>query len=265
MDGTRSRLRRRALAFSALSAAALSAAALCFAGAGTPKPPAGGGSETDLERVVRLWAAATGGLDRIRAVRSVRMTGRVTFSGDAPHPIVVEVARPGRIRTEVTFPARPWIQVFDGRQGWTRSPFTKTPEAQPMTSEQLANAPEQADLEGPLVDSARKGIRLAFEGRESVDGRDAWRIRVTRRDGVVRFLDIDATTSLKVRWEGELGAGESRRMNASLFSDYRAVDGLTFPFRIVSGISGGDVGQEIVFDRIEVDPAIPDSDFRPPR
>jgi hypothetical protein len=245
---------RRRLFFLSL----LAIGGLLLAGAGTEKPSSGSG--TELDRVVRLWAAATGGVDQIRAIRSVRMTGRIAFGSDAPLPITVEVARPGKIRTEVRFPEGSWIQVYDGREGWTISPFSKGP-PQPMTPEQIANAPEQADIDGPLVDPARKGIRLALEGKESVDGKDAWRIRVTRADGVVRHLDLDVSTSLKVRWEGDLGEGSDRKTNASLFSDYRSVRGLSFPFRIVSGVKGGPVGQEIVFEKIDVDPPIPDSDF----
>jgi hypothetical protein len=242
---------------------AIAAGAPLFGGAAA-SPPAGR-SGAELDRIVRLWAAATGGLERIRALRSVRMTGRITFRGDTPHPITVELARPAKIRTEITFPAGAWIQAFDGREGWVASPFGQGGGARPMTPEQRANAPEQADIEGPLVDPARKGIRIALEGKEKVDGKDAWRIRVTRSDGTVRHLDLDASTSLKIRWEGELGQGVDRKMNVSLFSDYRTVDGLSFPFRIVSGIAGGDVGQEIDFDTIDVDPAIPDSDFSRPR
>jgi len=221
-------------------------------------------ARADLDRVVRLWAAAIGGLDHIRALRAVRMSGRITLGGE-PHAFAVEVARPGRIRTEVTFPQGVWIQVFDGKHGWTVSPLDKSPAPTPMTADQERNAPEQADIEGPLVDSAKKGIQLALEGKEKVDGRDAWRIRVTRGDGVVRYLDLDAATSLKVRWQGELGEGAERKMNASLFSDYRTVGGLSFPFRIVSGIAGEEPSQEIVFEKIEVNPAIPESAFAPPK
>ena len=231
-------------------------------GAATPARPA---PDADLDRIVRLWAAATGGLDRIRAIRALRMSGQITFSGKPPCPITVELARPGKIRTQVAFSAGNWIQIFDGRQGWIVTPFGMPPGTRPMSADEAANAPEQADFEGPLVDSARKGIRLALEGKVKVDGRDAWRIRVTRRDGAVRWLDLDAATSLRVGWEGELGEGADRKMNASIFSDYRTVAGLAFPFRIASGIARGDITQRIAFDRIEVDPPIPDSDFAPPK
>jgi len=134
-----------------------------------------------------------------------------------------------------------------------------------MSEEELRNVPEQADIDGPLVDSSRKGIRLSLEGKEPVGGKDAWRIRVTRADGVVRYLDLDVASSLKVRWEGELGSGAERKLNASVFSDYRKVSGLSFPFRIVSGAAGEAPNQEIVLEKIEVNPAIPGSDFDEPK
>src|SRR5439155_14777889 len=100
----------------------------------------------DLDRVVRLWAAATGGLDRIHALRTVRMTGRITFGTGSAQPFSVTVARPGKIRTEVTFPEGNWLQVFDGRHGWVASPFEKSSAPAPMSAEQERNAPEQADI-----------------------------------------------------------------------------------------------------------------------
>jgi len=245
-------------------AALLLAATGAAAGAGAP-PPATGGSRAELDRVVALWAAATGGIDRIHALHSVRMTGMIAFGDTPAAPFTVVVARPGRIRTEVKFPQGVWLQIFDGRKGWVVSPFAQTPAPAPMTDEELSNAPEQADIDGPLVDSEKKGIRLALEGKQSVDGRDAWRIRVTRRDGVVRHISLDAVTSLKVRWEGELGPGAEKKMNASSFADYRAVEGLSFPFRIASGEAGKPPTQVIVLEKIEVNPAIAPSEFDAPK
>ena len=81
----------------------------------------------------------------------------------------------------------------------------------------------------------------------------------------MRHLDRDVATSLKVRWEGELGQGPERKVNVSSFSDYRAVNGISFPFRIVSGVAGEKPNQEIVFERIEINPSIPDSAFEAPK
>jgi outer membrane lipoprotein-sorting protein len=245
---------RKSVAIAFLVAAATAGIPMAAA---APEPT----SRAKLDRIVAMWAAATGGIDRIRALSTVRMSGKIAFGGDPADPFTVVVARPGKIRTEVKFPQGVWLQIFDGQRGWIVSPLSGSAGPVPMTEEELRNAPEQADIEGALVDSARKGIHLALEGKETVGGKDAWRIRVTRGNGVVRYLDLDVSTSLKVHWEGELGSGAERKMSASEFSDYRTVSGLSFPFRIVSGVVGEPPNQEIVFEKIEVNPAIPASAF----
>jgi len=237
----------------------LAIAALCSAAAIAALAAA-----PDLDGIIRLWAAATGGMARIRSVRAVRMTGRITFGDDPARPLVVELARPGSIRTEIAFPEGTYVQAFDGTRGWTLSHFGGAGGPVPMTSEEAAAAPEQADMDGPLVDFEKKGIRLALEGTEPVEGRPAYRIRVTRPDGTVRHLDLDVQSSLKVRWTGELGPTGKKTETSSIFSDYRVVNGLTFPFRIRSGPSGKPANQEIVFEKIEVDPAIDPTRFRMP-
>lgn len=235
-----------------------------LAGAAAVLLGAAAAAGSQLDDVVRLWAAAIGGMKKIHALQSVRMRGTIAFGSDEARPLVVEVERPGRIRTEVQFAEGRFFQVFDGKNGWVGVPFAKDAGVRPMSAQELANAVEQADIEGPLVDSAAKGIALALEGKEKVDGRDAWHIRVTRRDGVSRWLDLDAATSLKVRWEGELGQGAEQKMNVSTFSDYRPVQGITFPFRIVSGALGETPNQTIVFESIEVNPKIDPGDFAQP-
>jgi hypothetical protein len=133
-----------------------------------------------------------------------------------------------------------------------------------MTPEQLRNSPEQADMDGPLFEWRKKGIRLAAEGREKVRGVDAYRLRVTLPSGVVRFLDLEASSFRKLRWQGELGEGQGRRLVESVFLDYRKVGGLMFPLRIESG-SGGKINQVIAFEKIDVNPVIEDSRFEMPR
>lgn len=215
----------------------------------------------------RKAADALGGERRLEAVHAERMTGRIAFGSEAAVPLTVELKRPGKIRTQVDFAAGTFVQGFDGQTGWTIDPSGDPsgggkPAA--MTAEQAANLPEQADLDGPLVRWKEKGIRLEIEGREKVRERDAVRVRVTRGNGVIRFLDLDAKTFRKVRWAGDLGEGDRRQMNESYFSDYRRVGGLWFPFRIESGV-GGRVTQTLVFDKVEVNPPIPDSRFEMPR
>ncbi|MGH9442573.1 MAG: hypothetical protein ACRD16_09900 [Thermoanaerobaculia bacterium] len=220
-------------------------------------------SALSIGEIAQKGVDALGGAGRLQAVRSERMTGLIGFGDQEPVPVLVELKRPGKIRTQVEFKAGRFVQGFNGAAGWTIDPSLGGKPAE-MSAEQARNLPERADIDGPLLRWKQRGIRLEIEGREKVRGTAAFRIRVTRPDGAVRFLDLDASSFRKIRWEGELGEGSRKSMNESYFADYRRIGGLLFPFRIESG-SGGRVTQTIVFRKIEVNPVIDDSRFEMPK
>jgi hypothetical protein len=216
-----------------------------------------------IGEISRKGVDALGGAAKLAAVRTERMTGRISFGSEDAVPLVVELKRPGKIRTEVGFAAGTFVQGFDGATGWMIDPSRGGKPAE-MSAEQARNLPEQADMDGPLLRWKERGIRLEVEGKEKVRGLEALRIRVTLANGIVRYMDLDARSFRKVQWQGELGEGDQKRMNESFFTDYRRIGGLRFPFRIESGV-GGRVTQIIVFDRVEVNPPIADSRFEMPR
>lgn len=216
-----------------------------------------------LDEVVDRGIAALGGSARLAQVRSERMTGTIQFPPEAPSPLTVEFKRPGKIRTEIEFQKGKFEQIFDGRKGWMLNPFKGTA-VLPMTVEERRNTPEQADIDGPLVDWKKRGLKLSLEGKKRLLEADVWRIRVTYPTGNVRTLDLDAASYLKVRWEGELGEGAHKADNESFFTDYRPIDGIAFPFKIQSGIVGKGTNQIILFEKIEVDSKIDDKRFKRP-
>lgn len=213
--------------------------------------------------IARKGVEALGGAAKLAAVRTERMTGRISFGSEDAVPLLVELKRPGKIRTEVGFAAGTFVQGFDGATGWMIDPSRGGKPAE-MSAEQARNLPEQADMDGPLLRWKERDIRLEVLGKEKIRGREALRMRVTLANGIVRYTDLDARNFRKVQWQGELGEGDQKKMNESFFTDYRRIGGLEFPFRIESGV-GGRVTQVIVFDKVEVNPPIADSRFEMPK
>lgn len=239
----------------------VAAVVVALATAGAP-----GRADVDdsLEGIIARALAASGGAEKLKAVQAVRMSGRITFGSDPASPFTVELKRPGRIRTEITFPKGLFVQAFDGRTAWAINPWKHEPAAE-MTPAETRDIAEAADMDGPLLDWKTRGMKLELLGREDVEAKPAWKIRVTQASGTVRTLFLDASSHLKVKWEGTLGEGRDATAQESVFSAYRKVDGVPFPFRIRSRARGGGQEQEIVFERVEVNPTIDDSRFLMPR
>src|SRR5690348_3355155 len=129
--------------------------------------------------------------------------GRVTGVQTCALPIyTVELARPGRVRTQITFNGQSFIQAYDGSTAWTVNPFggSGAPEALPPAA--AANVIAGGDFEGALVDYARKGNRVVLAGTDTADGKPAWKLVVTLPSGLVDNYYIDAASFLETKWEG---------------------------------------------------------------
>jgi hypothetical protein len=98
-----------------------------------------------------------------------------------------------------------------------------------------------------------------------VEGRDAYILKVTHKDGQVSAYSFDTKTFLLVKWSGADTVNGEEVTRETYFHDYRDVGGLKFAFELVSNTPGADVTQRIVVDKIELDPQIDETHFGKPQ
>ena len=133
-----------------------------------------------------------------------------------------------------------------------------------MSEEELKSMPDEADLDGPLVDYKAKGSQVELIGKEDLDGKPVYRLKLTSRDGEARTYLIDAATFLTTKWEGLRKIGDQQFPWESSLSDYREIEGLKFPFKIDQGSPGTDFRQTLTIEKVELNPKIDDSHFAKP-
>lgn len=226
-----------------------------------PVPPAG--AQT-VDELVARYLRARGGLEKIRAVQALRFTGRMTL-GEVQAPLVVELKRPNRMRTEFEVQGRKLVRAYDGQKGWTILPVPGLDQPRLMPEDEARDAREQADVDlSPLVDSAAKGYRVELAGREKLEAREAWKLVVRAADGGERTLFLDARSSLAVRSEEKRMMEDKLLEFVTVIGDYRPVAGLVFPHSIEVGPRSGAERQRLTFERIEVNPRLDDARFAMP-
>jgi outer membrane lipoprotein-sorting protein len=217
-----------------------------------------------VDQVVAKVFAARGGLLKIRAVKAQRITGTISFGPDASGPFFVELKRPLKMHMQMTLQNLTMVRVYDGKSGWANNPFAGKINPDAMTDEDLRNISEEADFDGPLVDYRQKGNQVELVGKDKIEEKDVWRLKLTTKKGDVRYYCIDAGSSLLVKWEGKRQAEGKEFPVESYFRDYRDVNGLKFAFEIDSDSSATDLTQKIMINKIELNPQLPDSDFAKP-
>jgi len=217
------------------------------------------------EEIVKKALEARGGVEKIKAVRSERVSGHVSLSQSMEGTFVVELKRPLKMHVEITIEGQKIIRVYDGKSsGWMVNPFLETKEVQPLSPDDLKNISDESDFDGPLVDYKSKGNQIEFVSKESLDDKPVYRLKLTNKNGDVRFYFFDASSYLLLKWEGIRKSGEQELPWESFFSDFHEVQELKFPFRIDQGSPGTELKQTLIAEKIELNPQIEDSRFTKP-
>jgi outer membrane lipoprotein-sorting protein len=225
---------------------------------------AGTAAAQTVDEIVARHVEARGNAAQWQAVRTIRMTGRAIAGPGREALVTREIKRPGRVRTEFTFQGITGVFAFDGKRGWQISPLTGILTPTEMAPDDTLAAVGQADLDGPLAAARKQGSVLTLVGRETIAGRDAFRIRVTPKGGSALEQYLDAETFLIVRTDSTRTVGGQAVLVETTFGDYRSIGGLVFPHTIEMGARGRPTRVRVVVETIEINLSIEDSRFRAP-
>jgi outer membrane lipoprotein-sorting protein len=218
-------------------------------------------------QIVDRNVAARGGLDSWRAVKTLAMSGKLDAGGkkNAELPFVMKMKRPHMSRLEIRFEDQTAVQVYDGAQGWKLRPFLGRDEVEPYTPAEARMAAAWEELDGPLVDYARKGTKVELLGTEAVEAHSAYKLKLTLKNGEQRNLWIDAANFLELKIDGEPRKLDGRVHNVAIYyRDYRVENGLTVPHVLETVVEGVKQSYKMNIERVTVNQPLEDSLFAKP-
>jgi len=217
-----------------------------------------------VDEVLARYYEAQGGVAKLKALQSVRVTGTMAVGPGMEAPFVMERKRPGKQRMEFTFQGMTGIQAFDGEQAWSVMPFMGKKDPEPASAEDSKLQKEDADFDGPLFDWKSKGHTVELVGKEPVEGADAFKLKLTRQNGNVEYHYLDAETYLPVKQEGKRKRQGTEIEGEIYMSDYKDVDGYMMPFTMEQGMKGAPQRQKMTFTKIELNVPLEDARFGMP-
>jgi len=218
-----------------------------------------------VDDVINAYLKARGGLAKIKAVQTERVTGVITFAPGVEGPFFVERKRPLKMHMEITVNGQTLLRVYDGKSsGWIYNPFAPNASVAPMSTQDLSGIADEADFEGPFVDYKAKGNQIEFAGKEQIDGKIVHKLKLTAKQGDVSFFFFDASTGLLMKWQGLRKVGDKELPWETYFRDFREVDGLKYPFLVESAAVESDQIQKITATKIETNIPLNDSQFAKP-
>jgi hypothetical protein len=221
-------------------------------------------SAQTAEELVAKNLQARGGIEKIKAIKNLRMTGKLQ-QGSLAIQLVVDSVAPNSLRQMVTIQGMTQIQAYDGSTGWKISPFEGRKNPELLGEDDLKPFVEEADFYGPLVDYRMKDNRVEYLGHDTVDGDDAYRLKVTLANGDILYYYLDPDTCLEIRIERVNFIRGSVHESFTNLGSYKQVAGVYYPFSIESGNKRApDQAAKITIERIEANIPIPLDEFKMP-
>jgi hypothetical protein len=221
-------------------------------------------SAQTAEELVAKNTDAKGGIDKIKAIKSYRYTGKVQ-QGSFIAEVGQESKAPDEVRETFTLQGMTAIQAYDGQTGWQISPFQGRKDPELLGEEDMRNMVEDADFYGPLIDYQAKGNRLEYLGHDTVDGDDVYKLKVTLKNGDVLYYYFDPDTYLEIRTEKQQFIRGQVRETLNNLGSYKQVNGVYFPFSVESGNKRDSNNmQKITVLKMEANVPLEDSEFKMP-
>lgn len=218
-----------------------------------------------LDELVNKNIEAKGGGDALRALQSLRRTGKLLVNEGQIQLAYSQVKkRPLDVRTEVTLQGMTAVQAFDGKEGWKISPFQGRKDPEKMSADDVKSLMEDAEIDGPLVDWKAKQSTVEYLGTEDVDGTLAHKLKVVRKNGDVNFVYLDPDHFLEIRiLTQRIEQGAQVEVETDL-GDYEKIAGVFVPFSIEAGRKGDPDKQKIIVDKAEGNVPVDDATFHFP-
>lgn len=224
-----------------------------------------------VDEILNTYFENIGGLENLKKIKGTKMTAKVN-QGGMEIPLEIYQLADGRQMTLISFQGKEIKQgVFDGETLWSHNFMTMKAEKSPKEATDNFKL-NVNDFPDSFIDYKEKGYTVELMGKESIDGAEAFKIKLVKEpitvdgkkeeDVSYYFFDVDNFVPIAVQSEIKSGPMKGQ-VSETTMSDYQEVDGLYFPFSIKQGIKGKG-GQPVTITKIELNPTVDDAAFKFP-
>jgi len=209
---------------------------------------------------------AKGGLEKLHAIHSLRLSGKLMVNGGTIQlEYVALVKLPQSVRFEAQLQGLTQVQAFEGSQAWQINPFQGRKDPEKLSADDAKGMGEDAaDILGALVDYQEKGYKLDYLGTEDVDGTQAYKLRVTRPNGDLTYVYLDPDYFLEIRTLSRRIEHGVPNETITDYGDYEKVSGVYLPLAQESGPKSSTDRQKVQFETAETNVAVDDAVFQFP-
>lgn len=209
------------------------------------------------EEIVQKHIAAIGGAENWKKINSIKMSGSITAQG-MEIPISLTTLNGKGMRMDMSIMGTSNYLIITDKEGWSYFPVQQQQKPEPMTADQVKQSQDQLDVQGELIDYATKGSKIAFVGKDDMEGTEVFKLRLTDKEGKEKTMFFDAENYYLLR-EIEKMKTDGKEVEATVsYSNYQKLpEGIMVPMTVES-----DMGP-VTMKTIEINPSVDEKIFKP--
>lgn len=188
----------------------------------------------------------SGGLTNWKLLNSVLLQGKVFLGVNDNYPIKIYQQRPNLTKTIIVIGGKETaVEGYDGKKGYGMNYATNKLQEYPKYNAE--------NFDNDFIDWESKGFDAKYLGKEKVGDLYCHKVELTKNvNKTIYFFDTKNYMLLK----------EVKKDETLLYSDYKKVGKLYFPFRIESSGDKKDGDYVMLINKIEINKAFPQNTFK---
>ena len=222
-------------------------------------------SAQSTEEILAKHEAAMGGLDKWATVKTAVVKNKFSVQGmdiESKTSLVIGQS----FRTEIEVMGNKIITVIDGEGGWMNRPAMMggTGEPEDLPREQVKAGVSQKNIGSSLLIAKNEGSKIDLVSKEKLDGADVYLLKVTKKSGEESQVFVSVSTGFIVKAINKMNVQGQQVEAEVLYSNYKSIDGLFFPFTVETPSPMGGGNMVIETSSIDLNPVLDASLFAKP-
>jgi len=222
-----------------------------------------------VDEIIENYFENIGGLEKLKSLEGVKTVAKVSQMG-MEIPMEIVRMKDGRTITSMSIQGQTYHQqTFDGETLWGHNMMTQQPEK--MDAEITENFKLTInDFPNEFIDYKEKGYTVELLGKETIDGAEAFKVKVIKepvmvdgnKEDDIAFYYFDSENFVPIAMSMEVKSGPAKGVVQKIsFSDYQEVDGLYFAHSMTIGSEGQPNTIPMTIEKIELNPTVEAASF----
>jgi len=209
-----------------------------------------------VDEIVSKHVDAMGGADNWKKITSLKREGSFNVQGNDV-TLTITVLNNKGLRQDISVGGTAGYVIVTPTAGWSFLPFQGQSEVEAMPAETLKDRQQGLDIAGALIDYKAKGHKAELLGKETIDGVECYKIRLTLSNGNVATDYVDTKNYYVVRNISTLHANGQEMEQTTSFSNFQKL-----PEGIVVAMTITQQFGDIIINKVEVNKPVDESIFK---